>query len=478
MKQIILLGLVGLLIACNSKPVESNDNARNTKLKTMEQNKATVRAFFNALEAENLDRLVGLFSEDAKHVNPYHANIFPKGAYGKEGIRAYWSPVFPNFDGMQFDLKEMHAMDGGEVVYVAFTGKIRKKNNAGLYTNQYYSTFKFNEAGEITEYVELFNPVTAAQGLGLQDQLIKTQKMKKVEFKSEGLNVVGNLYYPADYEEGKTYPAVICSGSWTTVKEQMAGLYAERLAQEGFITLAFDFRNFGESEGLPRAWENPAMKIQDIKNAVAYMNTLSEVDNKRIGAFGVCAGSMYTLMTASEDEGIKAVATTASWLHDSEAVKLFYGGEEGVQQRMQAAQAAKKKYAETGEFNYIKAISTTDETAAMFGPYDYYLNPARGAIQEWSADQFAVATWEDWLTLDPFPSAEKLTKPLFMVHSDGCVLPDYTKKYFENVASANKELLWVETEIASPMHQFAFYDQEEEVGISIEATAKFFHKNL
>lgn len=302
--------------------------------------------------------------------------------------------------------------------------------------------------------------------------------MKKVNFKSEGLKVVGNLYYPPNYEEGKQYPAIISSGSWTTVKEQMAGLYAMRFAENGFITLAFDFRNYGESEGVPRAWENPAMKIKDIKNAVSFLKSLPAVDANNIGAFGVCAGSMYTLMAASEADEIKAVATTASWLHDAEAVKLFYGGEEGVQQRIGDAKAAKKKYAETGEFTYVKAISTTDKTAAMFGEFDYYLNPERGAVPEWNADQFAVATWEDWLALDPFPSAKNIDKPLLMIHSDGCVLPDYTKKYFEAVPSENKELVWVETDKASPMHQFDFYDQDKEVGLAVEKTSDFFRKAL
>ncbi len=63
--------------------------------------------------------------------------------------------------------------------------------------------------------------------------------MKTVNFKSEGLNLVGNLYYPPNFEEGKQYPTIVCSGSWTTVKEQMAGLYAKRFAEKGFITLAY-----------------------------------------------------------------------------------------------------------------------------------------------------------------------------------------------------------------------------------------------
>lgn len=311
-----------------------------------------------------------------------------------------------------------------------------------------------------------------------KNKIQKIEKMKKINFKSEGLNIVGNIFYPKNYEPDKKYPAIISSGSWTTVKEQMAGLYAEKLAQKGFITLAFDFRGYGESEGEPRTYESPTMKIQDIKNASLYLKSLPEVDAEKIGALGICAGSMYTLMAASDDENIKAVATTASWLHDAEAVKLFYGGEEGVQTRIAAAQTAKKKFAETGVVTYIPAISTTDETAAMYGNFDYYLNPERGAIAEWAADSFAVATWEDWLTLDPFPSAPKLQKPTLMIHSDGCVLPDYTKKYFNEIGTEDKKLVWVETEMASPMHQFNFYDQDEEVDFAIGEIEKWFGEKL
>ena len=93
----------------------------------------------------------------------------------------------------------------------------------------------------------------------------KQVEMKKVNFKSEGLNLVGNIYYPPNFQIGKQYPAIVCSGSWTTVKEQMAGLYAKKLAEQGFITLAFDFRNFGESEGQPKFYESPEKKKVDIK---------------------------------------------------------------------------------------------------------------------------------------------------------------------------------------------------------------------
>jgi len=303
-------------------------------------------------------------------------------------------------------------------------------------------------------------------------------KMKKVSFKSDDVNLVGNLFYPEGYVEGKAYPAIVVSGSWTTVKEQMAGTYAQKFAADGFITLAFDFRNFGESGGEPRYYESPELKTADVINAVSFLQGLEEVDEKRIGAFGVCAGAMYTLMAASKDSRIQSVATAASWLHDAEAVKLFYGGEEGVQAKIEAARAAKKKYEETGVVEYIPTISTTDESAAMYGPYDYYLNAQRGAVPEWSADQFAVMSWEAWLTTDPMPSAKNLTIPTLMIHSDGAVLPDYTKSYFASIATEDKKLHWMETELDSPFDQFNYYDQDNQVTESVEKASEWFKKKM
>ena len=305
-------------------------------------------------------------------------------------------------------------------------------------------------------------------------QRINTKQMEKIQFNSEGATLVGNLYFPKEMDTSQTYPAIIVSGSWTTVKEQMAGLYAEKLAEAGFITLAFDFRNFGESEGQPRFHESPALKKADIQHAITFLEGRPEVNSEAIGAFGVCAGAMYTLTAAAADKRIKSVVTAASWLHDAEAVKLFYGGAEGVQAKIDAARVAKKAYAEHGVVAYIPTISTEDESAAMYGPYDYYLNPERGAIPEWSADKFAVMSWEDWLTADPMPSASALAQPTLMIHSDGAVLPQYTRNYFEAIVASDKKLIWMETELESPFHQFNYYDQTDEVNEVVSEAAKWF----
>jgi hypothetical protein len=165
-------------------------------------------------------------------------------------------------------------------------------------------------------------------------------------------------------------------------------------------------------------------------------------------------------------------------LHNSEAVKLFYGGEEGVQSKINAAKEAKKKFNETGEVNYVPTISVEDSNAAMYGPYDYYLNPERGAIPEWSADKFAVMSWEDWLTFDPMPQAKLLNKPTLMIHSDGAVLPDFTKNFFNDIPHSDKKLHWVATELPSPFHQFSFYDLEPEVSLSVKLASDWFASKL
>ena len=311
-----------------------------------------------------------------------------------------------------------------------------------------------------------------------QTKNIKQALMKKVTFDSEGDKLIGVLHYPENFDKNQTYPAIVVSGRWTTVKEQMSGLYAKKLAEQGFITLAFDFRNFGESEGEPRFYESPSLKKVDIKNAVSYLASLPEINEAKIGALGVCAGAMYTLMAASEDNRIKSIITIASWLHDAEAVKLFYGGEEGVNAKIEAARIAKKEYAKNGTVHYIPSISTKDPTAAMYGPYDYYLNPERGAIPEWSSDKFAVMSWEDWLTTDPMPTATVITQPTLMIHSDGAVLPQYTKNYFEKIRTDDKKLYWMETELESPMHQFSYYDQEAEVNEALEEINKWLKAKL
>lgn len=101
------------------------------------------------------------------------------------------------------------------------------------------------------------------------------------------------------------------------------------------------------------------------------------------------------------------------------------------------------------------------------------------AIPKWKHDKFAVATWEDWLTFNPRSSAKSLSVPTLMIHSDGAVLPEYTKVYFEEIRTENKKLIWVDTDILpSPFHQFSFYDQEEELSLVVTEASIWFNEKL
>ena len=182
MKSIFIICIATLLVvSCKQqaqveleqtkKELNALKNELDMNANIAKKNKNTVKTFFKSLEKEDVDALVNLFAENAKHINPYASGLFPEGANGKEGIREYWSPVFPSFEGMKFPIDEIYAMEDPSLVFVKYTGRIKLKNDAGYYENNYYSTFKFNETGEITEYVEIFNPITAARGFGLLDKI-------------------------------------------------------------------------------------------------------------------------------------------------------------------------------------------------------------------------------------------------------------------------------------------------------------------
>src|SRR4029453_19417573 len=152
---------------------------------------------------------------------------------------------------------------------------------------------------------------------------------RSVTFGSEGSRLSGNLYFPPQYEPGTRLPGILVTGSWTTVKEQMAGLYAQRMAQRGFISLALDFRHWGTSEGHPRQYESPEHKIRDFENAAAYLQSRPEVAADSVGALAICASAGYLAHAATRGAPVRSIALVASWLHDAQTLLALYGGEEG-----------------------------------------------------------------------------------------------------------------------------------------------------
>ena len=307
------------------------------------------------------------------------------------------------------------------------------------------------------------------------ETVVKKEKLNpgknKITFKSEGVELVGDLYIPGDYKEGKTYPALIVGGSWTTVKEQMAGLYAEKLANEGFVTLAFDHRNFGESGGAPRFVEDPEKKTEDFINAMSYLSSLSVVQKDKIGGMGVCASGGYMAKAVGNDDRFKVFAMVVPWFNTDEVVNAFYGGQEGINERITKSKNAEKRYQETGEMDYTLSISNTDPSAAMYGPFDYYLDPEIGQVPNWSADKFALASWEPWLTYRPVSFGQEIDVPTLMITSEQAATPAADEVFFATLKGP-KEIKWLEG------GQLDFYHKPEQVNSSIDLLVKHFNKYL
>ena len=127
--------------------------------------------------------------------------------------------------------------------------------------------------------------------------------VKKVKFKNRyGIELVGDLYIPKNKVTEKL-PAIAVSGPFGAVKEQSSGLYAQTMAERGFITLAFDPSYTGESGGHPRLVASPDINTEDMSAAVDFLSVQDDVDADKIGVIGICGFGGFALNAAAMDTG-------------------------------------------------------------------------------------------------------------------------------------------------------------------------------
>ncbi|MEM6251801.1 MAG: alpha/beta hydrolase [Cyanobacteria bacterium P01_D01_bin.156] len=298
-------------------------------------------------------------------------------------------------------------------------------------------------------------------------------QVQTVTFESQGKTLVGDLYLPDNYVEGQELPGIVVTGSWTSVKEQMSGLYAEALADKGFAALAFDFRNFGESEGNIRALESPTMKIEDIQAAAEFLPTLPEVADDSVGGLAVCASAGYMAHAIANGAPLQSFATVAAWFHDTETARAVYTPER-YERLISASQEAQDYYETNGVVQYTVAATNNEDIdlAAMrwADPTFYYTDPERGAIAEYD-NRFPIMAWEEWLTFDALTAATRIEIPYLMIHGDQMALPDNAQTFYTQVPSA-KTIEWVDG------LQMDYYDQPALVNDAVNRVTEHFQKTL
>ncbi|EPM2808291.1 alpha/beta hydrolase [Yersinia enterocolitica] len=216
------------------------------------------------------------------------------------------------------------------------------------------------------------NPFTLVYDGAITENVKGKVNIHPVKYDLHGIQIAANVYTPANYDPAKKYPAVVVAHPNGGVKEQVAGLYAQRLAEHGYITITADAAYQGASGGMPRNVDKPANRIEDIHGMADYISQYPGVDTTRIGLLGICGGGGYSLKAAQTDKRFKALATLS--MFDSGLVRRN-GYQDSqlstIQDRLKQASDARAKEVATGEITYTGDAQLTDEQIAKL-PFDLY----------------------------------------------------------------------------------------------------------
>lgn len=285
-----------------------------------------------------------------------------------------------------------------------------------------------------------------------------------VSMTSGGEKLSGHLYLPQGASAGRRVPAVVVTGAWFTIKEQMPATYAREFARRGVAALVFDFRNFGESGGRARNTENPVFKAEDIVAASRWLARRPEVDARRLSGFAMCASTGYMANAINAGAPLRSFAAAALWVQDKDAVNAVYGGAAAVQALLDASDRAEERFEKEGVVVDVPAAGPPGSDAIM-QQAPYYTDRSRGMIREWD-NRFAVMSWRPWLTFDSLAPAAKLRVPSLVLHSDNAALPDMTRRFFAALPG-EREIYW-----SSEAHM-DFYDNPTAVQRNVARAIRF-----
>ena len=290
---------------------------------------------------------------------------------------------------------------------------------------------------------------------------------RKVSFKNRyGITLVGDLYIPKN-AQGKLQ-AIAVGGPFGAVKEQSSGLYAQTLAERGFVTLAFDPSYTGESGGEPRNVPSPEINTEDFSAAVDYLGSLANVNRDNIGILGICGWGGFALNAAVSDPRIKAVAV--STMYDMTRVAAN-GYEINMKQNAQGsydrapAQNAEARYKmksdmsnarwETSKNGYsallpannLRKEQFTADTAQFIREYSDFYTTKRGfhprAVNSNPDGSWTVTGMLPLINMPILQRAAELRAPALVVHGEKAHSRYFSEDAFKSLGSKDKELFIV-----------------------------------
>lgn len=301
-----------------------------------------------------------------------------------------------------------------------------------------------------------------------------------VTYTLNGLKIAANVYTPAGYEATKKYPAVVVAHPNGGVKEQVAGLYAQRLAEKGYITIAADASYQGASEGAPRNVDKPFYRTEDIHGMADYISAYPGVDTNRIGALGICGGGGYTLNAAKSDKRFKAVATL-SMFNSGQVRRNGYMNTQldSIQARLKEASDARIKEL-AGEIGYSGNVdfdALTEESISRI-PTDLYREGmvyyGKTHRHPNSTFRYTTSSLMDLMSWDATDNIELINVPLLMMAGEKADSLYMSEEAFEKATGTKDKELF---KIPGATH-IQTYFVPEYVDQAMNKLTEFYGKNL
>lgn len=322
------------------------------------------------------------------------------------------------------------------------------------------------------------NPFSLVYDGAITENVKGKVNIHPVTYKLNGIDIAANVYTPANYDASKKYPAITIAHPNGGIKEQTAGLYAQKLAEAGYITITADAAYQGASGGEPRHTDKPKFRTEDISGMADFISQFPGVDANRLGALGICGGGGYTLKAVQSDKRFKVVATLSMFNSGEVRRNGFMNSQlNTIQERLKNASDARKQEADGGEILYSGVASITDEEIAKTSTdlyregYEYYY---RTHAHPNSTFLYTTSSLMDLMTWDATNQIELINQPLLMIAGSKADTKYMTDEAFIKATNAkNKELFLIDgaTHIQT-------YWKPEYVNQAVNKLVSFYQTNL